>query len=130
MKKIFVLVFTVSFICAAVSAFAWGHWGKGGGEGGCPCPKGEYNGEGGIGSGPDIGSFGVDDANAIIENTLKPNYKGYTFGEVESFATPRGFNIYLVRVADASGNKFVFFFGPRGHAKGPFLESELPAKFN
>ncbi|MDR2401456.1 MAG: hypothetical protein LBD73_07390 [Deferribacteraceae bacterium] len=128
MKRFFISIFTMSLIIISVSAFAWGHWGRDGGHGGCPGPNGTYKGgEGGIGA--DVNAFTAEDAKAVLENTLIPNYIGYTFGEIESFATPKGFNVYLVRAEDAAGNKFVFFFGQRGHIKGPVLESDLPQRY-
>jgi hypothetical protein len=79
MKKLLISIFTVSLVFISISAFAWGHLGRDG-ERGCPCPKGSNFGEGGIGA--DINSFTAEDALATLENTLKPNYKDYAFGEV------------------------------------------------
>jgi hypothetical protein len=125
MKKI-ILVITAALMFSAVNAFAWhgGYAGKG--EGGCPCPNGNgtFQNENGIGA--DINSFNAENAKSVLENSLKPKYKGYVFGDIESFSTPRGLAFYQVKATDSAGNVFVFFFGHRGHVRGPILESELP----
>jgi hypothetical protein len=122
MKKI-ILVITAALMFSAANAFAWGHGGYGGkGEGGCP--NGTFQNENGIGA--DINSFNAESAKSILENSLMPKYKGYVFGEIESLSTPRGLVFYQVKATDSAGNIFVFFFGHRGHIRGPILESELP----
>ncbi|MDR2104498.1 MAG: hypothetical protein LBP51_01955 [Deferribacteraceae bacterium] len=132
MKNSLIYIFAVSLIFVSVSAFAWGHFGKEGHFGKdsrqpCPCPNSSNLSEGGIGA--DINSFTAEDAANALEQELKPAYKGYTFGEIETKSAPDGFNIYSVRAVDSSGNNFVFFFGARGKVIGPILESNLPKRF-
>jgi hypothetical protein len=125
-KKIVLITFVTTLLLSATSAFAWGHgnWGgDGDGRHGCQNQRGEYGDGGGFGG--DLSDFSAEDAKSTLDNTLKPKFKGYAFGEIETFDTHRGVSLYLVRAADNSGNKFVFFFGPNGRVKGPILEDDL-----
>jgi hypothetical protein len=67
----------------------------------------------------------ADSAKALVDKYVSEKFKDYTTGIVTEHARPNGFKLFSVKVEDSIGNKFVFVVNPRGHVRGPILESDF-----